>query len=467
MIETFTVGQWNWGDTGRNVTLDTLAEKGTIICLNEVSDRTPDIAAFLRTHPNWRQFYADLDGGPATRILIDTERHGAPAAVISHPGVEARFVGKGKFRNGKWTAAGPRRSKAKPIIEVALANGVHIFALHMIASATKTEAQLGTRTYEARRDHYEDMVVALFDAVDLVPAGEPVVVAGDLNAEPSFELLEPLQQYLSAGHGFVNWTGEGTFGAQRIDHILYLPGRDLEVTDTRVTDSTSDHRKLEADFELTTTEEQPVPTITQKVVRNLQGRGVDILTRADWGSRNEETYKWRRKNRKHSLLPEHPVDTVWQHITVTNDSGDLTGDFKTDIRTVERIGMERFGTGISYNWVVDMRTGMVGVGQPLDARGAHTLNDKNAKTPSGGFLSYNQNKVSVAIAVLGMCDDRLSEAAEAAIVQVLAAMIEEDAVTTGFDYLPHSLVAAKECPCDSTRDKMGEIRRLALAAVDQ
>lgn len=185
-------------------------------------------------------------------------------------------------------------------------------------------------------------------------------------------------------------------------------------------------------------------TITQRVTRNARKRGVTVLSRKQWGSVAGRTYAARR------LRPvKQPADTVVQHITVTKPSG----NFAADCRTVERIGMERFRSGVSYNWLVDMRTGHVAQGQPLDAPGTHTVNDKQVP----GF-SRDQNYAARAIAVIGMPDTPLSERAQTAITRLLAAMVDEEAITPGFDYVPHSLFAWKDCPCDATRDRMPAIR---------
>jgi hypothetical protein len=190
-------------------------------------------------------------------------------------------------------------------------------------------------------------------------------------------------------------------------------------------------------------------TITERVVANARRRGVQVLTRDQWHAQHEDVYAWRREHK-----PAHqPADTVVQHITVTLDHGPLTGDFAADIRTVEKIGFERFGSGISYNWIVDMKTGMVAVGQPLDAKGTHTVNDKHVPD-----YSYDQNLVARAIAVLGMPTDKLTAKAATSIKRLLVAMVEEGAVTAGFDYVPHSLFAFKDCPCSSTRGQMSAIR---------
>jgi hypothetical protein len=185
-------------------------------------------------------------------------------------------------------------------------------------------------------------------------------------------------------------------------------------------------------------------TITQRVVKNARRRGVTVLSRRQWGSKYGAVYAWRRVWKR----AKTPADTIVQHITVTNPSG----DFKADCRTVESIGQERFGSGVSYNWLVDMRTGKVAVGQPLDAKGTHTLNDKGI----AGY-SHDQNLVARAIAVIGQPGTPLSEAAELAIAKLIAAMMDEGAVTKNPDYDPHSKFAWKDCPCDATRNRMDGI----------
>lgn len=191
-------------------------------------------------------------------------------------------------------------------------------------------------------------------------------------------------------------------------------------------------------------------TITQRVVKNARRRGVVVLSRRQWGSKLPHVYAWRRIFRK----AKSPADTIVQHITVTNPSG----DFKQDARTVESIGQSRFGSGVSYNWLVDMKTGHVAVGQPLDAKGTHTLNDKNVP----GY-SHDQNLVARAIAVVGQPATPLSKVAELSIAKLIAAMMDEGAVTKSPDYDPHSKFAFKDCPCDSTRDRMAAILATAKA----
>ncbi len=200
-------------------------------------------------------------------------------------------------------------------------------------------------------------------------------------------------------------------------------------------------------------------SVTAQAVHDMRSEGLSVFTRKQWGTTLEDLYQGRRREKPHSLLPNMPVDTVWQHITVTHPSG----DFKADCRTVERIGMERFGTGCSYNLMVDMTYGLVGIGQPFDAKGAHTINEKPREQWK---FSRDQNAVSLGIVVIGMPDTHLSSTAEHTLATILSTLIKSGIVTRGFDYVPHSLVAAKDCPCDSTRDRMGRIRIKAIRGLE-
>jgi hypothetical protein len=171
-----------------------------------------------------------------------------------------------------------------------------------------------------------------------------------------------------------------------------------------------------------------------------------VLSHKQWDAELEGVYLTRRE-----IRPAHqPADTVVQHITVTKPSG----DFAADVRTLERIGWERFRTGISYNWVVDMSDGTIGQGAYLDAQGAHTINDKGVH----GY-SYNQNEMARAIAVIGMPTTKLSWHAEESIVDILVAMWRVGAITSHPDYVPHSMFAYKDCPCEPTRTMMPAIYR--------
>lgn len=189
-------------------------------------------------------------------------------------------------------------------------------------------------------------------------------------------------------------------------------------------------------------------TITTRVVRNARRRGVKVIGRTGWGN-TSLVYATRRRTRPHKRMPS---DTLWQHITVTNRKG-----IRYDMRTLHKIGMERFGSGVSYNFAIDMKTGEVGVGQALDAKGTHTVNNKNIPN-----YSYDQNFVAHAFAFIGMPGDEPSEAAIQAAANLFAAMIDEGALTADPDYNPHSMVAYKDCPTDAAREVMPRIKKLAL-----
>lgn len=191
--------------------------------------------------------------------------------------------------------------------------------------------------------------------------------------------------------------------------------------------------------------------ITQRVIRRARKEyGVPVLSRRQWGSRLGSVYRRRRSLTASGQWGAFRLkaDTVAQHITVTRP----TGNFKADCQAVERIGQSRFGSGVSYNWLVNMATGEVAEGQPLDSKGTHTVNDKGRS----GY-SRNQNLVARAIAVIGMPDSNLSRDARESIAGLLAAMIDEGAITEDFDYQPHSFFAWKDCPCDATRNAMPSI----------
>jgi hypothetical protein len=197
--------------------------------------------------------------------------------------------------------------------------------------------------------------------------------------------------------------------------------------------------------------------LQSRVVRNAKRRGVEVKTRSQWDSQYPEVYRWRLRNRRVTVTC---ADTFVSHITVTFDSGKLVGDFFEDMRTIERIGYERFRTGFSYNWGIDHITGMVGVGMPLMAAGSHTINDKRMP----GF-SKNQNYVARAAAWIGMPGMKPTPEAKEAYAQLLAAHIDEGALTPDFDFKPHSFFADKDCPTQAGRDAMPEIYRRTMNKV--
>lgn len=184
--------------------------------------------------------------------------------------------------------------------------------------------------------------------------------------------------------------------------------------------------------------------INQRFISSLRRKGLTVRTRRQWGNKSP-VYQIRRKTKPHNAFPS---DTVVQHITVTHDYLDV----KKSMRLLHTIGMQRFGSGVSYNIAISMKTGRIGIGMPLDAKGTHTVNYKAVP----GF-SYDQNKVALAIAFIGQPGDKLDERAIHSCSEVIKSLMEVGALTRGHDYVPHSIFAAKDCPTDEVRNHMEEI----------
>ena len=190
-------------------------------------------------------------------------------------------------------------------------------------------------------------------------------------------------------------------------------------------------------------------TLTERVIETARTRyGVTIYDHAQWGSRARDVYTTRLRTRPVTRLK---ADTLVQHITVTALEG-----IGAAMRTLERIGLERFGSGVSYNFAIHPITGEIGLGAFLEAKGTHTVNDKRVP----GF-SRDQNAVARAVAVIGMPGVKLRPKAIRALAGLIAAMVDEGALTPTFDYEPHSRFAWKDCPSDDARAKMPQIYRLA------
>lgn len=200
--------------------------------------------------------------------------------------------------------------------------------------------------------------------------------------------------------------------------------------------------------------------LQDRVVRNAKRRGVEVKTRAQWGSQHRDVYKTRLVTRR-VIVTKAPLFV--SHITVTRDDGPLTGDFFADMREVEQIGLERFGSGFSYNWGIDPVTGMVGVGMPLMAAGTHTVNDK--RIDGYPMPPSSLNYMARAAAWIGMPGMVPTPEAKEAYAQLLAAHIEEGALTPDFEFKPHSFFASKDCPTQAGRDAMHEIYRRTMNKV--
>lgn len=107
-----------------------------------------------------------------------------------------------------------------------------------------------------------------------------------------------------------------------------------------------------------------------------------IIKRAEWGARHDDGFRDRRL----------PVDETWLHHSVTI-APDLVTPWDDDyaaVRTLEDIGEDRFGGGISYTYAITP-AGLIFQGHSAHRSGAHTL---------------NRNDIAIAIVWVGRYDTR-------------------------------------------------------------
>ena len=90
-----------------------------------------------------------------------------------------------------------------------------------------------------------------------------------------------------------------------------------------------------------------------------------IIPRATWGARYADGYDTARTPANYLIL---------HHSATPTPPADATGEFEQDqMRTLERIGQERFGSGMSYTFAV-FPSGRIYQGVSIDRASAHTLN---------------------------------------------------------------------------------------------
>lgn len=189
------------------------------------------------------------------------------------------------------------------------------------------------------------------------------------------------------------------------------------------------------------------------VISRLREAGFKVKTHEQWGSKQRDVYAWRLRNKPVDV----PVRYGFLHITVTNKHGD------EGARLVEEIGMERFGTGCSYNWMVDHVTHTIYQGQFLEAKGAHTLNEKGVQ----GF-PYNLNYWGHAVAIMGDVEDPVCDKCVELIAAIFAAEQLQNVMVKGAHIYPHRTFAAKSCPGDKAVARLTDIHdRVTLMVKEQ
>lgn len=177
---------------------------------------------------------------------------------------------------------------------------------------------------------------------------------------------------------------------------------------------------------------------------------MQIITRAQWGARY-----------RNGFAPAPiPFAEIWLHHSVTlmpdvrwidADADGVDDDEERALRTLEQIGQDRFGGGISYTWAVPP-SGRVYEGHSVDRQGAHT----------GG-----RNDISRAIVLIGNYDDNeVTDAQKRACAGILRMCRDNgwrrsDQLNGGHQQAPRQIPTA--CPGRHALAAIGEINRLAAS----
>lgn len=200
-------------------------------------------------------------------------------------------------------------------------------------------------------------------------------------------------------------------------------------------------------------------TEIQRERQLLQDAGLEIVYREEWGAVEDYT--------SDRALNE-VADMFFLHIALVNDPSDLQGDEFQVARNVERIGQQRFGSGMSYN-ALAFNTGLLVEGQPLTRRGAHTVNtyERDYCLTHGGSMvgprtstGYNLNVNARALCLPQMVDDpvtpeQIDSAARWAAAQIISGLAKKSAKWHG-----HRCVTAKGCPGDIAFKLIGKLQEL-------
>lgn len=187
------------------------------------------------------------------------------------------------------------------------------------------------------------------------------------------------------------------------------------------------------------------------VISRLREAGFAVKTHEEWGSLQRSVYAARLRDKPVNI----PVRYGFLHITVTNVHGD------EGARLVEAIGMERFGSGVSYNWLVDHTDHTTYQGQFLEAKGTHTINDKNVP----GF-PYNLNYEGHAVAIMGDVKDPVCDRCVEVIAAIFAAEQLQNCMQRGAHVYPHRTFAAKSCPGDNAVAQLDTINKRTVKMVE-
>lgn len=192
----------------------------------------------------------------------------------------------------------------------------------------------------------------------------------------------------------------------------------------------------------------------------LAAIGLVMRRREQWGARFNYT----------SSRPVEVADQLAGHIAVVRDPGDLLGTEDQVMRNIESIGISRFpATGYSYN-AAAFNSGRLYEGQPLERRGAHTVNDRRRSTcsqsgcPSRGDSlaapSWNNNVNTRAIVAPQMPGDRCTDAQVDAFARWGAGLKLAGFAKASARWHGHRCYAAKDCPSAQVWARLDEVQDL-------
>jgi hypothetical protein len=184
----------------------------------------------------------------------------------------------------------------------------------------------------------------------------------------------------------------------------------------------------------------------------LWNQGLDMISRETWDARQDYTS---------ARTVFVPVEGFVLHVSVTN----RTNDEHADMRTIERIGEQRFGIGCSYNAAV-FQSGNLYEAQPLTRRGAHTVDDKNVGYKSTGS-TRSMNYWWRAIVLPPQPEDKVTDAQVDQIARWAAAQIRAGYAKRDAQWIGHRDVAWKACPGDAGYNRLSEIRTLTKHYTDK
>ena len=267
------VATYNLGDP-KATALDRLATLADFICTQEGGDRDSDVAAFLRHHPGWEQFGADLDRQRGkTPMLYNAARY-----EVLDAGAVPMDDGEGA---GKPGAGGGERKWLLWLLVRDRETGAEFYVAN-------THAVPSLR-YRNRRLHHAEHMRRI--AVWSRSLTRPVVVTGDFNASWSHDHLDPLR---AAGFRLANgpeWTHRKGALKRRIDLILV---RGVKVRSAEVIDTPSDHRAVVAVLDVPAVKPPEEPAVTYHFLTDLadacRKSGLEVVEIAGWQKRGRPSY---------------------------------------------------------------------------------------------------------------------------------------------------------------------------------